>query len=74
MAKRKSKELAAVTEAAREAGSQLATFTAVEAAADQIRKAAEQKEAANNFSEFLLSGSGSKAIVKIGDNFFRIEG
>ena len=70
----KHEHVPAVTEAARGAGKQLATWGAVEAMAQKTVAAAGQKTDSTNFAEFLLSGTGSKAIVKIGESIFRIEG
>ncbi len=70
----KTRNLPAVTEAAKRAGLQLSTFAAVEAEAANHLRAAENKQAGQNFAEFLLSGNGSRAIVKIGDSVFKIEG
>lgn len=70
----KHKNVPAVTEAARAAGKQLATWGAVEAMARKAVAAADQKTDFANFAEFLLSGTGSKAIVRIGESVFRIEG
>ena len=70
----KHKQVPAVTAAAREAGQQMATFGAVEVMAKKLMAKAEQKASRGDFAEFLLSGKGSKAIVRIGDSVFRIEG
>jgi hypothetical protein len=70
----KHKQNLAVTEAARQAGVQLATWSAVETMAKKVNEAAERRAESNTFAEFLLSGTGSKAIVRIGDSVFRIEG
>ena len=70
----KHKQYLAVTEAARQAGAQLATWGAVETMAKKAMAAADRQAESANFAEFLLSGSGSKAIVRIGESVFRIEG
>ena len=69
----KHKNIPAVTEAARDASKQMAAWGAVETLA---RKAMKEREGADtsDFAEFLLSGQGSKAIVRIGGSVFRIEG
>lgn len=70
----KHKNVPAVTEAARAAGKQLATWGAVEAMAKKAVESADHAANSVNFAEFLLSGTGSKAIVRIGESVFRIEG
>lgn len=70
----KHKQLPAVTAAAREAGKKMATWNAVEAMGKKALDAAERKAESANFAEFMLSGEGSRAIVRIGESVFRIEG
>jgi len=65
----KHKQLPVVTEA-----KQLAAWGAVEAMAKKVMVETEQSAAAQNFAEFLLSGSGSRTIVKMGNSVFHIEG
>jgi hypothetical protein len=62
-----------VRDATRDAATQLATWGAVEA---KVRKFMAETERAvrKNFAEFLLSETGSRALVKNGDSGFRIEG
>jgi len=69
----KHKQVPAVTEAARQAGAQLATWKAVEAMGQRVMAESERLTQRDDFAEFLLSGSGSKAIVRIGGSIFRIE-
>jgi hypothetical protein len=71
---RKGKEVQAVTNAAREAAKTLATWGTVEVMAQKVMVETERAASAQNFAEFLLSGAGSRALVKIGDSVFRIEG
>lgn len=42
--------------------------------ARKVMAETERAASAQNFAEFLLSGTGSRALVKIGDSVFRIEG
>lgn len=70
----KHKHLPAITDAARTAANQLVTFGVVEAMARKVMAETEQARSSRNFAEFLLSGEGSRAIVKIGNSVFRIEG
>lgn len=69
----KHKNIPAVTEAARDASKQMAAWGAVETLAKKAVKQREDAENSTDFAEFLLSGKGSKAIVRIGDSVFRIE-
>ena len=59
---------------ARAAARQLTAFGAVEVMARKAMAEMEERHGSASFAEFLLSGKGSKAIVRIGDSVFRIEG
>jgi hypothetical protein len=67
------KRLPAVTEAARDAAKQLASWGAVEAMAKKAMTETEVCANSADFAEFLLSGEGSRAIIRIGGTVCRIE-
>lgn len=69
----KSKQVQSVTVAAREAGKQLSTWGAVEAMAKKAMVESEQRAQSADFGEFLISGEGSRAIIRIGGAIFRVE-
>lgn len=69
----KHKHLPAVTDAAREAGKQLASWGAVEAMAKKAMAESEQRAQSADFAESPLSGEGSHAIIRIGGTVCRIE-
>jgi hypothetical protein len=69
----KHKQVPAITEAARQAGAALATWGAVETMARRVMAETEERAQRDDFAEFLLSGKGSKALVRIGGSIFRIE-
>lgn len=52
----------------------LATWGAVEAMGKKAMIESERQAKSADFAEFLLSGSGSRAIIRIGGTVTRIEG
>ena len=70
----KHKHSLAVTAAAQDAGRRLASWGAVEVMAKKAMAESEQRAQSADFAEFLLSGEGSRAIIRIGGTVCRIEG
>ena len=72
MAKHKERQALAI--AARHAPqTNLATWGAVEAMAKRAMKETETQAKSDDFAEFLISGQGSRAIIRIGGTITRIE-
>lgn len=67
------KNAVAVTEAAQRAGTKLSAFAAVEASAKNLVKAAEAKDASEDFAEFHFSKNRTMAVIKVGNVVTKIE-
>jgi hypothetical protein len=69
----KHKQVLAVTEAARDAARQLATWDTLQEMGRKAMDAAEKKAQSANFAEFMFSSAKAVAIVRVGDAMFRFE-
>jgi hypothetical protein len=69
----KSKNVPAVTEAARDASKTLSVWSAVETRAKQLKDAAEKQEANGSFAEIHFTGARVQGVIKAGDVVLKID-